>query len=758
VRGYGAVPATRPPNSSYFRRDPEYGSMTDSDAGTAGTADDADRGARATPPETPRRPVTDDLHGESIADPYRWLEEGDEEVREWTDAQNDHAGAVLDTPRREALAERFASLGRVGQYGPVTPAGGRLFQEVKRPDDEQPVLYASDDLESVGTDEGTVLVDPNDWDGNGTISMDWFVPGPEGAYLAYGVAEGGDEQYDVRIVDVAAAAVVETIEGAGRTQSNGFAWVEAKEAAGADGDDDAEGAGSPATPRGFYYVTTGGADGDEGADGQLDKAIRFHEFGSGAAPGNDHVVADEVGETTWPTLVTDGDALIAGYVEGWERSDVYGYRGDPTEAELVPVLTGYDAVFTPTVDGDQDRLLLATDHGADFSRVLAAPLADALGGEAGAPEAYDELVPETDAVLRGVELAGDRILAHYHHDARSELAVLDGDGERERRVDLPAFPTVAGVHGASDDPVAYLTVQSFADPPSVRRVDLDDGTTETLCRQSTGVEFDIEVSQEWFESADGADVPAFVVRRSGVDPDGDNPALLTGYGGFRVNRTPTFDRFRLPFLAAGGVFVLATLRGGTEYGEPWHEAGRRANKQRVFDDALAVADGIAETGWADPDRIGVTGGSNGGLLVGALITQRPERWAAALCHVPLLDMLRFHRFLLGTSWTTEYGHPEEDPEAFSYIREYSPYHNAPEAEYPATMFTTALGDTRVHPSHARKMTARVQELNTGEEPVILRVEDDAGHGVGKPTSMQVRENSERWGFVSERLDVSLERQ
>ncbi|WP_284014496.1 prolyl oligopeptidase family serine peptidase [Halobaculum litoreum] len=296
-------------------------------------------------------------------------------------------------------------------------------------------------------------------------------------------------------------------------------------------------------------------------------------------------------------------------------------------------------------------------------------------------------------------------------------------------------------------------MQSFADPPSVRRVDLAAGSTETLCAQSTTVDVDLTTSQEWFESPDGTRVPAFVVRRADVAPDGDNPALLTGYGGFRVNRTPTFDRFRLPFLAAGGVFVLATLRGGTEYGEPWHEAGRRGNKQRVFDDALAVADGLAERGWADPDRIGVTGGSNGGLLVGALITQRPERFAAALCHVPLLDMLRFHRFLLGASWTTEYGHPE-DPEAFASLRDYSPYHNAPEAAYPATMFTTALGDTRVHPSHARKMIALVQDLHTGTEPVILRVEDDAGHGVGKPTSMVVREQSERWGFVFDRLGMT----
>ncbi|SHG58211.1 prolyl oligopeptidase family serine peptidase [Halobaculum gomorrense] len=727
--------------------------MTDNDSGAeaaAGTGDGGDGRGQATPPETPRRPVTDDLHGESITDPYRWLEGDDAEVSEWTDAQNRYAEAVLDTSHREALAERFESLGRVGQYGPVTPAGDRLFQEVKRPDDEQPGLYAYDDPEAIGTDEGTALVDPNGWAGDGTVSMDWFVPGPEGAYLAYGVAEGGDEQYDVRIVDVATAEVVETVEGAGRTQEGGFAWVEG------DPTDGSDTTGDATDPRGFYYVTTGGADGDEGADGQLDKAIRYHEFGSDSVPADDRVVADDVGETTWPTLVTDGDALIAGYVEGWERSDVYGYRGDPAAADLEPVLTGYDAVFTPTIDGDRGRLLLATDHGADFSRVLAAPLADALAGEAADPAAYDELVPETDAVLRSVELAGDRILAHYHRDASSELAVLDADGEREQTVDLPAFPSVAGVHGASDDPEAYLTVQSFADPPSVRRVDLGDGTTETLCRQSTAVEVDIEVSQERFESADGTEVPAFVVRRSDVEPDGDNPALLTGYGGFRVNRTPTFDRFRLPFLAAGGVFVLATLRGGTEYGEPWHEAGRRGNKQRVFDDALAVADGLAETGWADPDRIGVTGGSNGGLLVGALITRQPERFAVALCHVPLLDMLRFHRFLLGASWTTEYGHPEEDPEAFAYLRKYSPYHNAPEADYPPTMFTTALGDTRVHPSHARKMTALVQERNTGDESIVLRVEDDAGHGVGKPTSMQVRENSERWGFVFERMGIDPE--
>jgi len=724
---------------------------------------DSDAPEPAAPPRTPRRPVTDELHGESIADPYRWLEGDDEAVREWTDAQNAYAEAVLDTPRRAALSDRMASLGSVAEYGPVTVAGDRLFREVRRPDDEQPALYAHDDPATVGSDGATPLVDPNEWDGDGTVSMDWFVPGPDGEFLAYGVAEGGDEQYDVRIVDVAAGSVVETVEAVGRTGADGFAWVE-RTGDGAGADSAAPGSEAP---RGFYYVATGvgggeaddppGSGGGDAPDDQLDKSVRFHEFGSGSDPAADRVVAD-VGETTWPTLVTDGDALVAEYTEGWERSDVYGYRGDPAEATLSPVLTGHDAVFAPTIDGDRGRLLLVTNHGAAFERVLSADLDDALGGDAGDPEAYREPVPETDAVLRGIELAGDRLLAHYHRDASSAVAVFDAeagadaDGGPERTLDLPEFSTVAGVDGASDEPVAYLSVQSFATPPSVRRVDVADGGTETLCEQSTEVPFDVEVSQERFESADGTEVPAFVVRRDGVDPDGGNPALLTGYGGFRVNRTPTFDRFRLPFLAAGGVFVLATLRGGSEYGEPWHEAGRRERKERVFEDALAVADGLVERGWAAPDRLGVAGGSNGGLLVGALITRRPERFRVALCHVPLLDMLRFHRFLLGASWTTEYGDPD-DPEAFAYLRAYSPYHNAPAAAYPATMFTTALGDTRVHPSHARKMTALVQERNAGDRPVILRVEDDAGHGVGKPTSMAVRENAERWGFVFSELGI-----
>jgi prolyl oligopeptidase len=272
-----------------------------------------------------------------------------------------------------------------------------------------------------------------------------------------------------------------------------------------------------------------------------------------------------------------------------------------------------------------------------------------------------------------------------------------------------------------------------------------------LAQADVDLGVDVTAERTFHESADGTAVPAFVVTAADTDPGPDTPAVLYGYGGFRIAQTPAFRRFAGPFLAAGGAFVVACLRGGSEYGESWHRAGTFGDKQNVFDDCYAVAEGVAAES-ADPDRLAIWGGSNGGLLAGAALTQRPDLWAAVLCEVPLLDMLRFHEFLLGESWTSEYGSPE-DPEAFAYLRAYSPYHNVTERSYPATLFTTALGDTRVHPSHARKTTARVQANQTGDAPVALRTESDTGHGVGKPTERIVREQVDRWTWLCDRLGV-----
>ena len=668
------------------------------------------------PPETERRPVTETLHGEEITDPYRWLEGDDEAVREWTARQNDYADAVLDTAHRAALADRFEALAAVTEYGRVDPAGGRYFQFVCRPDHEQDVLTVADSLAALRENDRRVLYDPNG--GDGTTAVGWAVPGPAGELVACGVDEGGREQYDVVVVDAETGEPVETLPDVGRTKRASFAWA--------------------ADAAGFYYVTTGSP--EDGA--QLDKTVQYHELGS---DGDDEVVADDFTDHQWPALHTDGEALFVPITEDWSRTELYGYRGPPEEAELSPVLVGYDAVFEVETDGD--RLFVTTDHEAPRYRVLATGLDRALSDDPPALSAYETVVPETEAVVKSVTAGDDRLYVHRRRDAASELTVHD-DGETAE-IPLDGLVTVDAV--AADGTELFFRRQSFGDPQAVCRW-TPDGGRETLTARDVTVPFEVETTQEWFTSADGTEIPAFVVRRAGVEPDGTNPAVLTGYGGFRIDRSPYFDRFRLPFLRAGGVFVVATLRGGGEYGEPWHEAGSGAQKHHTFEDAEAVADGLVSRGWAAPDRLGVIGGSNGGLLVGALVTRDPERFRAAVCLVPLLDMLRFHEFLLGESWTAEYGSPE-DPEAFETLRSYSPYHNVTEAAYPATLFETALGDTRVHPAHARKTAARVQANHTGSGPVALRVAEDTGHGVGKPTSMVVRERSERWGFLADQLAV-----
>lgn len=697
-----------------------------------------------------------------MTDPYRWLEADDDEVHEWVAAQNEYADGVLDTGTAERLRERFEAVARVTDYGPVTPAGGRYFQTVEGPAEDHGVLYVRESVDA----EPRALVDPNGFDAE-AASMNWFDVDPDGERVAYGYDEGGTEQYDVRVVDVDSGDVVDEVPDAGRVDPTGLAWA-----------DD-----------GVYYVRTGGAGGESGAD-QLHRVLCYHAHGDD--PSADRRITDAFGEHDWPQVERDRETgtLLAAVHEGTTHSRVYlvdedatdpGSGDDPgtgpsdvptsddddrdTDADdydtdddgvLVPLLTDVEASFRPHVN--DGTVYVTTNYDAPFSRVLAVPVAEAAAGDPLDPDAMAEPVPETDAVLRGVAFAGDRLLAHHARDASAELSRW-GDGERVETLPTPEVCSVTGLAGdesdAGDPDEAFFVAETFDAPPRVRRYDFADGRAETLARPDVDLEVDVAVSREFFESADGAEVPAFIVHREGLDPDGDAPTVLYGYGGFRIPQTPSFGRFRGPFLAAGGVFVVACLRGGTEYGEPWHEAGMRGNKQNVFDDFYAVAEGLVEAGYTNTDRLAAYGGSNGGLLAGAAVTQRPDLWGAVLSAVPLLDMLRFHEFLLGEYWTVEYGSPD-DPDAFDYLRAYSPYHNVEERAYPPILFATAAGDTRVHPSHARKMTALLQERNTADTPVVLRTETDTGHGVGKPTEVVVRERAERWAWFCDRLGVSLE--
>jgi prolyl oligopeptidase len=678
---------------------------------------------RETPPDTRREPVTETLHGEEITDPYRWLEAdtGDEAVREWTTAQNEYADAVLDTDTREALRPRLEALARVTDYGAVTVAGGRYFRTIERPAEDHAVLYVQSALDA----EPRPLIDPNEFDGE-AASMNWFVVGPDGDRVAYGYDEGGQEQYDIRVIDVGSGDRLEEVPDVGRANPAGFAW----------------------TNNGFYSVRTGGPDDEDG--GQLDRALYYHEHGDDST--DDRLVAADFGRRELPVLTTDDEGTCFVAVnEGWDTTELFRLdesRGDP----LVPLLVGLDA--TVEVTAGDDKLYLQTDHGADRGRVVAVPLDEAREGERLSLAEFPEAIPETEDVLQGVTPVGDALAAVHLRDASSVASLWRG-GKRAATVPTPHLCTVSPESLDADDEGTELfhVVEDFAEPPRVRRYDVATGACEVLAQAHADLGIEVTAERCFFESADGTEIPAFIVTAAETDPDADTPAVVYGYGGFRIAQTPAFRRFAAPFLGAGGAVVVACLRGGSEYGESWHRAGTFGDKQNVFDDCYAVAEGLAGES-ADPDRLAIWGGSNGGLLAGAALTQRPDLWAAVLCEVPLLDMLRFHRFLLGESWTSEYGSPE-DPDAFDYLRAYSPYHNVTERAYPPTLFTTALGDTRVHPSHARKMTARVQANQTANAPVVLRTETDTGHGVGKSTKRIVREQVDRWTWLCDRLEVDL---
>ncbi|MDG5759532.1 prolyl oligopeptidase family serine peptidase [Natronococcus sp. A-GB1] len=672
------------------------------------------------PPRTKREITSYERHGDLVDDPYLWLEDDGEAVDDWVDRQNEYADAFLESiDVREELRPRFESLARTTDYGTVTAAPTGYFQEVERPEDDQPILYFRESLES----DRAVLVDPNEFSDDGTKSMGWWTVSPDGERLAYGVHEGGDELYDVTVLDVSGGTVLEELTALGRVNPGMFAW----------------------TPEGFYYGRTGLED-----ERQLEKEIRYHEHGD--ALDADGLVREVDDPATWPLLTTDrsGRHLLVALAIGWERSDLfYAAVGD---TELTPVITDADHFYTPLIH--DETAYLRTDLEAPLYRFLELELSD--GVSEVDPAELPEVVPERDGIVKDATVADDRLLIQYERAAVSNLEVFDLDGDHLRSVELSGTGTVAGLSGNRDSPEAFFSYQSFDQPPTVFRCDLETDDVAELDRPDVSLDFDVTVEQVRYESADGTEVPMFVVYRADLERDGDSPTLLYGYGGFENSLTPTFQRFGREFLRSGGVYAQANLRGGGEFGTEWHEAARHENKQNTFDDMIAAAEYLIEEGYTSSDRLAIRGGSNGGLTVGAVLTQRPDLVTAVCCQVPLLDMLRFHTFLLGASWTSEYGSPD-DPEAYEWIKEYSPYHNLEPSEeggpeYPAVLFETAESDTRVHPVHAWKMAARMQNECEGG-PFLCKTNRDTGHGTGKPTWMTVEEQLDVWSFCFEQLEM-----
>ncbi|MER3415876.1 MAG: S9 family peptidase [Gemmataceae bacterium] len=690
------------------------------------------RGEPVTPavshyPPTRAVPIVEKWHGVEVADPYRWLEHGDDpEVRAWTEAQNAFTRARLDPlPGRKALRDRLDRLLDIGTVSAPIPRQGRYFYLRRQGKQNQPVLYVRHGLD--GAEQ--VLLDVNRLSAEGTVALDWWYPSPDGRYVAYGISRDGSEYSTLYVRDVVSRRdLPDIIE---RTRYCSLAWLP--------------------DSSGFYYTRYPRPGEVPRGEEHYHRHVFFHRlgddpatdrkvFGSGRPPEDMPTVA----------LSPDGRWLVVTEHQGWAKSEVYFKDLSHPESPFQPLVEGVEAVFE--VVPRNDALYVRTNHQAPRYKLYRV---DPLRPRR---DHWQEVAPQAEDVLQDVAVVSGYLILEYLTRAHSRLELRDTQGRLLAPIPLPTLGSVSGLAGEWNGQELFFGFQSFTVPPSVYRVDLPKRSTALWTRIDSDLQVDEYVVQQVsYRSRDGTPVTMFLAHRRGLDKNGRVPTLLYGYGGFNISLTPAFSAHRFVFLERGGLLAVANLRGGGEYGEDWHRAGMLGNKQNVFDDFIAAAEWLIQSGYTCPERLAIQGGSNGGLLVGAALTQRPDLFRAVVCHVPLLDMLRYHKFLIARLWIPEYG-CADDPEQFRWLYAYSPYHRVRDGQaYPATLILAAESDSRVDPLHARKMTARLQKATASDpaqRPILLRLETRAGHGQGKPRGKILDELTDVYAFVFWQLQMN----
>ncbi|MCU0620139.1 MAG: prolyl oligopeptidase family serine peptidase [Gemmatimonadales bacterium] len=605
--------------------------------------------------------------------------------------------------------------------GTPLPARGRYLYQRRDGRQNQPVLYVRERVDG----EDRIAVDPNQLASDGTTALDWYHVSPDGRRLAYGLSQDGSEQSVLHLLDLETLAPL--ADRIPRTRAADVAWL--------------------ADASGFYYTRYPDVGEVPAGEEHYHRAIRYHRVGDD--PALDAVVFTPAEKEHWPgvALSDDGRWLVVAVARTFDQNDLYLADlagGGP----LVAVAKDLPATFEGQVV--RGTLYIRTNEGAPTYRLLAAPAATPSRAH------WRELVPaRPGAVLSGVAITARHLVLDWLERAVARLEVVPLDGGAPREVPLPALGSLFGLGAEPDGEELFFGFSSYTVPPSVYRLDLRDGRA-TLWRR---VEADVAperftVEQVTYPSRDLTPVTMFVVRRTDVPRDGSAPCYLTGYGGFNMSMTPGFARSYLPWLERGGVIAVPNLRGGGEYGEAWHQDGMLGRKQNTFDDFICAAEWLVRERWTDPSRLAIQGGSNGGLLTGAVLVQRPDLFRAVVIQVPLLDMLRYHHFLIARLWIPEYG-SADDPVQFRWLRTWSPYHHVvPGTPYPAVLLATAESDTRVDPMHARKMTARLQQATASSHPVLLRLESRAGHGAGKPLAKLLDELTDTWTFIFRELGLA----
>jgi prolyl oligopeptidase len=675
-------------------------------------------------PRTRTVDVVEELHGVRIADPYRWMEDLDSaEIKQWIEAQNQVTFGYLEQiPERDRINRRLTELWDYEKYGLPFQRGGRYFFSKNDGLQNQSVLYVSESLHG----EPRVLLNPNELSADGTIALAGASVSEDGKLLAYGLSEAGSDwvEYHVRDVDT------------GRDLPDHIEWVKFS------------GASWTKDGKGFYYSRYDAPQGDKLVEANYYHKLYYHRLGTPQS--QDELVYHRPDHKDWSFgggVTDDGRYLVISIAKGTERENRVYYRDLQADAgEVVELLDDGDAQYR-LIDNDGPVFWFFTDLDAPRGRVIAIDIRDS------GRESWKEVIPEAAETLLGVNMVNNTFIATYLKDARSQIRMFDPRGEFLREVELPGLGSAGGFGGKRTDTETFYVFTSFAYPTTIYRYDMS--THQSAVFRRPQVDFASEhyvTTQVFYNSKDGTRVPMFITHRKGLERDGSNPTYLYGYGGFNAAVTPYFSISRAIWMEMGGVYAVANIRGGGEYGKQWHAAGRLKHKQNCFDDFIAAAEWLIENRYTRPDKLAIAGASNGGTLVGACMTQRPDLFGACLPDVGVMDMLRFHKFTIGWAWVSDYGNPD-DPEMFEVIRAYSPLHNLkPGTEYPATLITTADHDDRVVPCHSFKFAAALQAAHVGDHPVLIRVETRAGHGAGKPTAKIIEEIADQWAFLVRTLD------
>ena len=671
-------------------------------------------------PHTHQDNQIDRYHGMEVKDPYRWLENPDsEETKAWVTAQNEVTFGYLEQiPGRAKIKQRITQLWDYEKFDIPFKRGNRYFYFKNDGLQNQSVLYTLKSLD----DEPTLLLDPNTLSEDGTVALSGLSISEDGNLMAYGLSTSGSDwiEYKVRKVET------------GTDREDIIKWIKFS------------GVSWRKDNQGFFYSRY-----DEPNEQTKLEDINYYQklyyHRLGTPQSEDTLIYHRPDQKKWGfrgNVTEDGRHLIISVWRGTDPKNLVFYQDlqDP-EAKVVELIREFEADYS-FIDNDGSIFWFQTDLDAPRRRVIAIDINNP------SPENWQEIISESDNTLQAIGVLNNQFVANYLKDARSQIKIFNLDGTFVREVTLPGIGSAGGFGGKRYDTETFYTFTSFTFPPTIYRYDMTTGES-TLFRQPT-VDFNPEeyqTQQVFYSSKDGTKIPMFITHKKRLKLDGNNPTYLYAYGGFNVSITPSFSISNLVWMEMGGIYATANLRGGGEYGEEWHKAGMKANKQNVFDDFIAAAEWLIDNQYTSRDKLAIAGGSNGGLLVGACMTQRPDLFAAALPAVGVMDMLRFHKFTIGWAWCSEYGSPDNEEE-FKTLLSYSPLHNLTKGEkYPATLITTADHDDRVVPAHSFKFAAALQEAHAGGNPVLIRIETKAGHGAGKPTTKVIEEITDKWSFL-----------